>query len=87
MTNGPVWHDRFPTKVFSNIAPDDFATKEEVALYFEEYAEQINAPIRCGVEVTAARRLEQNAGFHIETSHGEIRADNLIVPPGLFKNP
>ncbi len=87
MTNGPVWHDRFPTKLFSNIAPDDFATKEEVALYFEEYAQQINAPIRCGVEVTGARRLEHNIGFHIETSQGEIQADNLVVATGPFQKP
>ena len=87
MTNGPVWHDRFPTKLFSNIAPDDFATKEEVALYFEEYAQQINAPIRCGVEVTGARRLEQDIGFHIETSRGEIQADNLVVATGPFQKP
>jgi len=87
MTNGPVWHDRFPTKVFSDIAPDDFATKDEVASYFEEFAQQINAPIRCGVEVTGAQRLEQDIGFHIETTNGEIQAENLIVATGPFQRP
>jgi len=49
VANGPAWHDRFPSMEFSDIDPDDFPTKEMVADYFAAYAEQIAAPIRCGV--------------------------------------
>ena len=52
VTNGPVWHDRFPNLEFSGLGPDEFATKEAVADYFVEYADQIDAPVREGVEVT-----------------------------------
>ena len=50
VANGPAWHDRFPSKEFSDIDPDGFACKEMVAEYFEAFAKQIDAPVRCGVE-------------------------------------
>ncbi|MFN8146896.1 MAG: FAD-dependent monooxygenase [Candidatus Nanopelagicales bacterium] len=52
VTNGPVWHDRFPHLEFTGLGPDEFATKERVADYFVEYAGLIDAPVREGVEVT-----------------------------------
>src|SRR5271170_32791 len=52
VANGPAWHDRFPGKTFSG-DQDRFATKDQIVDYFVGYAEQIGAPIRCGVEVTA----------------------------------
>ena len=87
VANGPAWHDRFPTKEFSNISPDGFPTKDGVVSYFEEFADQINAPIRCGVEVTAAHRLPENNGFRVETSHGEIEARNVVAATGPFQIP
>src|SRR5690625_4352302 len=41
VTNGPVWHDRFPGLEFPNLPPSAFATKDEVADYFAAYAEMI----------------------------------------------
>ena len=52
VANGPAWHDRFPGLEFAG-DPDAFAPKEQVADYFVAYAKQFDAPIRCGVEVTA----------------------------------
>jgi putative flavoprotein involved in K+ transport len=52
VANGPAWHDRFPGLEFTEVGPDEFASKEQVADYFVTYAEKIGAPIRCGVEVT-----------------------------------
>ena len=46
VANGPVWHDRFPGMEFLDAAPDAFASKEQVADYFFDYAEKIGAPIR-----------------------------------------
>lgn len=43
--NGPAWHDRFPNMAFT-CDEDDFADKESVAAYFEEYARMIDAPVR-----------------------------------------
>ncbi|WMR32073.1 FAD-dependent monooxygenase, partial [Metapseudomonas otitidis] len=35
VANGPVWHDRFPGMEFEGMSPDAFASKEQVADYFE----------------------------------------------------
>jgi putative flavoprotein involved in K+ transport len=84
--NGPVWHDRFPNMEFAGFAPDEFAGKEAVADYFVEYADKINAPIRCGVEVTSVEQ-KPGGGFIVETSTGTIEADNLIAATGPFQKP
>jgi len=39
VTNGPVWHDRFPGLEFTDLDPDEFAPKDRVADYFAAYAE------------------------------------------------
>ena len=65
VANGPAWHDRFPGMEFSDVDPDAFAPKESVADYFVAYAEMIDAPIRCGVEVKEVRRNEGSPGFHV----------------------
>ncbi|MCZ0982482.1 FAD-dependent monooxygenase [Streptomyces diastatochromogenes] len=56
VANGPAWHDRFPGLEFTDVDPDGFATKEQVADYFVAYAEKTGAPVRTGVEVTSVRR-------------------------------
>lgn len=87
VANGPAWHDRFPGLEFSDLAPDTFATKDQVADYFEAYAKQIDAPIRCGVEVTSVRRLDGADGFDVETTAGPIRARYIVAATGAFQNP
>lgn len=49
VANGPAWHDRFPGLEFDGLGPDDFATKDQVADYFEAYASKFNAPDRKSV--------------------------------------
>ncbi|GAA4219974.1 putative flavoprotein involved in K+ transport [Sagittula marina] len=85
--NGPAWHDRFPGLEFSRSGPDAFPGKEEVAAYFEEYARQINAPIRCGVTVEEVRRHEGRPGFRVTTSQGEIDARCVVAATGPFQKP
>jgi putative flavoprotein involved in K+ transport len=87
VANGPAWHDRFPTLEFSDVGPEEFASKDQVADYFVQYAERIAAPIRCGVEVTAARRTEGRPGFRVETSDGRIQARHLVAATGPFQRP
>ncbi len=84
--NGPVWHDRFPNMEFKGLGPDEFAGKEAVADYFVDYAKMIDAPIRCGVEVTSVER-KPGGGFIAQTSQGVIEADNVIAATGPFQKP
>jgi len=87
VANGPAWHDRFPGMEFSDIDPDAFAPKESVADYFVAYAEMIDAPIRCGVEVKEVRRNEGRPGFRVETSDGVIEANSVVAATGPFQRP
>ena len=87
VANGPAWHDRFPTKEFACTGPDGFPTKDGVVAYFEEFSEQIKAPIHCGVEVTHAQRNADSSGFIANTSEGEIEAKHLVAATGPFQVP
>jgi putative flavoprotein involved in K+ transport len=87
VANGPAWHDRFPGMEFPEFDPDGFASKERVADYFAAYARRIGAPVRCGVEVTAARRNVGRPGFHVETSAGVFEASNVVAATGPFQRP
>jgi len=87
VANGPAWHDRFPSMDFADVDPDGFAGKEQVAAYFEAYAEQIHAPVRTGVEVISVRRNEGAPGFTVETSEGTYRARYVVAATGPFQKP
>jgi putative flavoprotein involved in K+ transport len=85
--NGPAWHDRFPSLTFAGVDPDSFATKDQIVDYFEAYAKQIAAPIRCGVEVKELQNKADGSGFRAVTSAGLIDATNVVVATGPFQRP
>lgn len=87
VANGPAWHDRFPGMEFEGIEPGVFPGKEQMADYFLAYAKQINAPIRCGVEVLSVERKAGAGGFRVETSAGVIEADHVVAATGPFQRP
>lgn len=87
VANGPAWHDRFPGLEFPDVPPDGFATKEQVARYFEAYAAKIAAPIRCGVEVTSVEKNVGQPGFRVRTTDGAMKARFIVVATGAFQQP
>ena len=87
VANGPAWHDRFPTLNFDDISPDSFAHRDRIVAYFEAFAKHINAPIRCGVEVTSVTPKADGTGYHVETSTGQIEARNVVAATGPFQRP
>jgi putative flavoprotein involved in K+ transport len=87
VANGPAWHDRFPGMIFADVDPDSFATKQQIVSYFEAYAHQIAAPVRCGVEVKSLRKEADGDGFRVETSEGVISASQVVVATGPFQRP
>ena len=86
VANGPAWHDRFPGREFP-IDPDAFATREQVVDYFVKYADDIDAPIRTGVEVRAVRKIHGSKHFHVETSAGPLEARYIVAATGAFQQP
>ncbi|MXZ54457.1 MAG: SidA/IucD/PvdA family monooxygenase, partial [Acidimicrobiaceae bacterium] len=86
VTNGPAWHDRFPGLTFDS-DPDGFPSKEEVADYFVAYARQIEAPVRCGVEVREVRHHVDRLGFRVDTSNGSLDTRSVVAATGPFQQP
>ena len=87
VANGPAWHDRFPGVEFPDDGPDAFPSKDRVADYFAAYADQIAAPIRCGVEVIEVQRNVGRPGFRVETSESVIEATYVVAATGPFQFP
>lgn len=87
VANGPAWHDRFPGMIFPGCDADSFVAKEQIADYFAAYAKTFNAPIRTGVEVFSAERLDGRPGFRVETSQGIIEAQRIVAATGPFQRP
>lgn len=87
VANGPAWHDRFPGLEFPETHPDAFPGKEAIADYFVVYANMIDAPIRCGVEVTSVCALEGRPGFRLETTAGTLEANSVVAATGAFQTP
>lgn len=87
VTNGPVWHDRFPNLEFKGNAPDEFVGKDRVADYIEEYANMVKAPVRTTVEVLSAEPFKDRAGFRVETSDGVIETTRIVSATGAFQLP
>jgi len=87
VANGPAWHDRFPNMKITNVADDEFASKDQMAAYFEEYAAMIGAPVRTGVDVTAVDRKEHEPGFTVQTTEGTWDARFVVAATGPFQKP
>lgn len=87
VANGPAWHDRFPGMLFDDVDPDGFASKEQVADYFVAYADKIDVPIRCGVDVQRVQKNVGLPGFHVQTSEGTIDARHVVAATGPFQKP
>jgi putative flavoprotein involved in K+ transport len=67
-------------------APDAFAHCSEVCGFLEAYAAAVNAPLRCGVEVTALRG-DQASGYRLFTPQGTFRARSVSWPRALINGP
>lgn len=87
VANGPAWHDRFPNREIAGVGPDGFPTRQMITDYLVAYADQIAAPIRCGVEVTAVRKRPGRPGFEVTTSAGSLRAGFVVAATGPFQRP
>ncbi len=87
VANGPAWHDRFPGMEFEHHSPDAFVPKEAVADYMEDYASQIAAPVRSGVEVKRVEKNQGGTGFVIDTSDDTYLANHVVAATGAFQIP
>jgi putative flavoprotein involved in K+ transport len=95
---GDVWRNRwdslrlFTTAAYSGLPGMPFPvprsaypTKDEVADYFEAYAERFGLPVRTGVKVD--RLSDGGDGFVVTAGDDRFFADNVVVATGGYRHP
>jgi putative flavoprotein involved in K+ transport len=76
----PNWQCRLPGHPYAGDDPDGFMVKDEILSWVEPYAQ--GKPVHEGVTVHAVK-----PGFRIETSHGTLTADQVVLAVGGYHTP
>jgi putative flavoprotein involved in K+ transport len=82
----PNWTVQLPGGGYRGGDPDGFMPRDQIVSHLVGYAESFHAPLREGVTVTSLER-EDNDGFLLRTSAGEIRASQVVVASGGYQKP
>jgi putative flavoprotein involved in K+ transport len=83
----PNWSFQLPGYPYDGGAPDAFAHYSEVVRYLESYADKIEAPLRCGVNVTSLTRDVAMGRFRIATPESVLEASRVVIATGPFQRP
>ena len=81
----PNWSLALPGQPYDGGDPEGFATRDDVVAFIERYAAAIAAPVRTGVDVSALGTGRD--GFRLETSHGALEAESVVVATGPYQEP
>ena len=93
---GDVWRHRWDSlKLFSfpkysslpgwPMQLSSFPTHNEMADYLEAYAKRFDLPVRSGVRATRVSR--SGSRFSVETSHGVLQCDRVVIATGGYSRP
>lgn len=83
----PNWTLELPGYKYQCDDPDAFAPGREVVRFLDGYADFINAPVRCGVEVTSLEQADYPSRYLLATNHGGIEAANVVIATGPYQLP
>jgi putative flavoprotein involved in K+ transport len=78
---------KLPGLPYQGENPDGYMPRDEFVAFLENYAAQIQAPLRCGVHVRAIRQHDGNAGFWVETDSELLYSPNVVVATGILQLP
>jgi putative flavoprotein involved in K+ transport len=74
-----------PGKPYAGPDPNGFTHHPDVLRFVLDYAAEIAAPVRTGVEVTSLSAGEGNGGYALETTDGPIDARHVVLATGPFQ--
>jgi putative flavoprotein involved in K+ transport len=83
--NTPNWMTRLPGAEYHDNNPDGFLAREKIIVYFEEYIEQFELPVRYGIRVTAVEPIQ--SGYLVSSDGSEFKAANVVIAAGLNQEP
>src|SRR6056297_3537463 len=67
--------------------PDGYLPRDAVVRYLESFAEDVDPPLRTGVEVRRVGAGRGDSRFRLDTSDGPLEADQVVVAVGTFQRP
>jgi putative flavoprotein involved in K+ transport len=84
----PNWTVRLPGFPYQGGDPDGFMPCADVVRHLEQYAASFQAPVRCGVQVTAVDPARDGQGYCVATADGvTYAAATVVVATGSFQFP
>jgi putative flavoprotein involved in K+ transport len=84
----PNWSVRLPGFSYQGDDPDGFMPRADVVHHLEQYAASFQAPVRCGVQVTAVDPAQDGQGYRVTTADGATyAAATVVVATGSFQFP
>jgi putative flavoprotein involved in K+ transport len=83
----PNWQCRLPGHPYTGDDPRGFMGRDDIVAYVESYAKRFELPVREGVWVKSVKRAESRGGFEIETSAGNLTAEQVVVATGGYHRP
>ena len=84
----PNWSVRLPGFPYQGSDPDGFMPGADVVRHLEQYAASFQAPVRCGVQVTAVDATPDGHGYRVSTADGAAyAAATVVVATGSFQFP
>ncbi|WP_137121279.1 flavin-containing monooxygenase [Segeticoccus rhizosphaerae] len=67
--------------------PDHLPTKDEVAEYLAGYVDRFALAVQWGTRVTGVDRAEDGPEFRVDTTHGMVRARQVVLAAGAQQVP
>ena len=83
----PNWSIELPGRSYLGGAPNEFAPKDEVLRFIEDYSAWIKAPVRLGVNVSALRADSSDGRYQIASDVGTVSARNVVIATGPYQRP
>ncbi|WP_042263165.1 MSMEG_0569 family flavin-dependent oxidoreductase [Paraburkholderia heleia] len=82
----PNWQCALPGYPYRGDEPHGFMKKDEIITWLDGFIRHVDAPVREGVAVTRVSK-RPNGGFLMQTSHGALSADQVVIASGGYHTP
>lgn len=76
-----------PGKTYAGSDPGGFFHHSDVIQFIVDYAKDIAAPIRTGVEVTKLAESGKDGEYVLDTDVGQLHARHVVIATGPFQRP
>lgn len=83
----PTWMNKLPGFPYQGDDPDGFMPRENIVAYLDQYAASFNAPLHCGIRVTAVRQQPGGDGYLVEAEEMTFEARNVVLATGAYPKP